>query len=199
MPYLCLHARPSGAGSTRMEGQVPATIASVSDDEIAEKALALIRANCVRTITLADIADVVRISPRHLQRLLARRGTSFQAERLSGRMHIAANRLLWGNTVANAARGCGYSSASHFCVAVTRAYGVPPSKLRIAGRLHERILWRDRQNRHNPPAPGSAEYHRRRRRQGEDADRLHKIACRMLPAGRQLIRHSLAIVEGTQP
>lgn len=170
--------------------------ASLDGAQVGADAIRLIRARCSEPLTVTEVAAEFCVSRRQLQRALSSQGTTFQVERLTARMKLGAALLVEGMEVGFAARLCGYANASHFCVAISRAYGVTPTKLRIAGRLNRRLPWRAERDRTNPAKVRSTEYYRRRRRWREDADALEQIAGEMLPSGRELVGVGLSLIQG---
>lgn len=83
------------------------------------------------TPTLAEIADICRISVRQLTRgFRASRGCSIGAYVANSQMEHAKRMLVAGESVTTIATVLGFSSASNFGVAFRRAMGITPGEFR---------------------------------------------------------------------
>ena len=96
------------------------------------RALAFMERNLEKPIRLSDVADSVFLSPRQLERLF------YACYQESPMKHLQTMRLKkalmllvrQGETVASAARQCGFEDASYFTRVFRAAYGITPSAAR---------------------------------------------------------------------
>jgi AraC-like DNA-binding protein len=84
------------------------------DEGVTRVTAEIVSRRCGEQILLADVADDLELSPRTLQRALARAGTDFTRLLLDARSRRAGTFLARGGRVQDAAAACGYSSVSHF-------------------------------------------------------------------------------------
>jgi AraC-like DNA-binding protein len=87
---------------------------------------------------LCDVARDLGVSPRTLQRALAKHGTSFSESLASFRWIVVVNALINGDSVRRAGELAGYATTSHFCAAFKAFFGTTPGRFRIAAR-HQRL------------------------------------------------------------
>ncbi len=122
-PRCSTSSRPSpGSGPGPRSGPPAAALAYV-DAHLLEPGL-----------TVERVAAAVGLSPRHLSRVLAEGGTTFQPHLRARRLEAARRLLLDPDAadlgVAQVARRCGFASPRHFATAFAAAYGEPPSEVR---------------------------------------------------------------------
>lgn len=79
-----------------------------------------------RDLSLALVAEVLSVSPRHLQRAYASEGTGFSADRLDRRMRRARDLLERGESARRVAVNVGYGSGAALAKAFRRKFGIPP-------------------------------------------------------------------------
>lgn len=85
------------------------------------------------TISLGALASALGVSSRTLQRQLARRGTSFEAELLTAKLRTARRLLLTTDEkLAAIAHESGFSSAAHLSTSFRRHVGVTPRAYRAS-------------------------------------------------------------------
>jgi AraC-like DNA-binding protein len=135
-------------------------------------------------LSIVDVADELRVSPRKLQRALAHDGTDFTREIRVARMQVAAQTISRGASVGLARRFCGYRSDAHFTRTFESYFGVTPRTYRRIAVLEDRLNWRDWQDEINPVGAGSHEYFRRRKRRSENVREVQRLLRPILPNGR---------------
>src|SRR5690349_3583851 len=81
-------------------------------------------------LSLEQVAAILNMSPRTLQRRLDEDNSSFANIQATTRWYTAAIALVDAPSVANAGRLAGYSTASHFCHAFKAQFGVTPGLFR---------------------------------------------------------------------
>ncbi|BCJ49872.1 AraC family transcriptional regulator [Actinoplanes sp. NBRC 14428] len=119
--FLAAHLTAAAPGAPR----------PVADARI-RVALAYLRENLGRPVTLAEVAATVRLSPFHFLRVF-KQSTGRTPHRYLIELRIEeAKRLLGrGLTVTETAGRCGFSSPAHLSTAFLRETGVRPSRFRI--------------------------------------------------------------------
>lgn len=123
-------------------------------------------------LSLSEVAAEVGCQPRTLERVLKDRGTTFREQRDRRRMRRAASVLFGGAEVRDAANASGFAHQRHFATAFRRAYGIPPSRVRTAGLLADRI----RRRIASPQAsPETKAYARSRRALRKERGRLRQL------------------------
>lgn len=87
-----------------------------------------------QTLTLKGLANILNLSPRHMERLIYEKyGTSFAKLRMQSRLNAAMNII--GNKqkrLSEIAEECGFSSYNHFSREFKKAYGMSPSEYQKA-------------------------------------------------------------------
>ncbi|MFI6995971.1 helix-turn-helix domain-containing protein [Nocardia sp. NPDC050175] len=93
------------------------------------RAVAHMRDQLARPVTVAELAGVAQYSPYHFLRMF-KRATGYTPHRYLTLLRIVeAKRLLErGVTVTQAARWCGFSSTAHLSAVFLRETGVRPSR-----------------------------------------------------------------------
>lgn len=96
------------------------------------RALAFMERNLEKPIRLSDVADSVFLSPRQLERLFY---ACYQESPMKYLQTMRLKKALMllvrqGETVASAARQCGFEDASYFTRVFRAAYGIAPSAAR---------------------------------------------------------------------
>lgn len=108
--------------------QTTAAIADAADavfeGAVATPASGYIRDHCHEAIRLVDVAAVVGVAPRTLQREFAAQGTSYCETLRLTRMRRAAVALGSGARPAATAKECGFATLSHFCQVFRATFGV---------------------------------------------------------------------------
>ncbi len=106
---------------------------------LAEKALAYMRANYAREISLEEVARALHISPYYLSHLFRERVGGTFTERLTELRLGEAKRLLAGTDllVAEVAERVGYRDANYFCRVFRKREGQTPRAYRSRGLLRE--------------------------------------------------------------
>ena len=101
---------------------------------LAEEARALLATHFASSLTLAQLARTLGVSPFHLARVFRRcHGTSLHEYRVRLRLRAALQRLTRPRTdILELALSVGFSSHSHFTTAFRQAYGKSPSAFRQA-------------------------------------------------------------------
>ena len=102
--------------------------------ELVEATKELLAARLGERLTLGEIARSVHSSPFHLARVFrARTGFTIHGYRNQLRLRSSLEQIFEPDTdLALVARRLGYSSHSHFTVSFRRAFGRPPSAIRLA-------------------------------------------------------------------
>jgi len=89
-------------------------------------------------LSLADVAARHRVTPRHVQMLFERDGTTFSRflldQRLARAQRMLSNPLLAEQTVSTIAYEAGFGDLSHFNRTFRRRYGETPSDIRARSR-----------------------------------------------------------------
>ncbi|MEQ9363113.1 MAG: AraC family transcriptional regulator [Leptospirales bacterium] len=100
--------------------------------DVVSRALRFIEDNCLRSISLGDVADAVGRSPAHLTTAVrGATGKPVLAWILAGRMHEARRRLLYtGESVETIAEHVGYADPTHFTRLFRREFGTTPAAWR---------------------------------------------------------------------
>lgn len=103
---------------------------------VAAQALRFIERNCLRPLTLADVAEAVRRSPAHVTTALTQAtGKSAVQWIVSGRMGEARRLLLHSDEMVDVvAERVGYADATHFIRMFRREHGATPAAWRAARR-----------------------------------------------------------------
>ena len=104
--------------------------------EIFEKAVALLRSEYPRRITVTEVSHRLAVSPRQLQRIFSdRAGMGFRSYLTHVRMSSAAELLATTDmAVKEVAERVGYRDASQFTKAFKRAHAVRPTEWRTQQR-----------------------------------------------------------------
>lgn len=102
-------------------------------------ALELLRDDCGRDMSLAEVAHAAGVHPVHLTRVFRRHLRCTPGEYLRRcRLDRAAALLAAGRTaLSEIAQACGYFDQAHFSRAFKRAYGVPPKGYREVCRVQD--------------------------------------------------------------
>jgi len=96
-----------------------------------------------RPLELADIAEMVGLSPFHLHRLYRTTyGLTPAEHRLEARLRLARQLILDGNAIADVAATLGFADQSHLSRTFRRLMGVPPGLW--ARQVGQRMLRRER-------------------------------------------------------
>ncbi|MEG8179891.1 helix-turn-helix transcriptional regulator [Nocardia terpenica] len=100
-----------------------------------QRAVVYMQDQMQRTVTLAELAGVARLSPYHFLRMF-KRATGHTPHRYLTLLRIAeVKRLLErGATVVAAAQLCGFYSAAHLSAVFVRETGVRPSRWQPPGK-----------------------------------------------------------------
>jgi AraC-like DNA-binding protein len=103
----------------------------------AQRAKAIIDAEPARTLSLAELGQLVGVSAEHLRHVF-RRAHGVGIARYRQRCRIAAARaaLERGVSVADAAAAGGFADAFYFSRVFARAHGMPPSAWQATPRRH---------------------------------------------------------------
>ncbi len=100
-------------------------------DEAAEAIKAFLAINSARRVRLEDVGRHVHRSPFEAARIFrARTGSSVHAYLTQLRLRSALNRLDDGADLSTPAHESGFASHAHLTTAFTRAFGLPPSRVR---------------------------------------------------------------------
>jgi AraC family transcriptional regulator len=119
------HERRTCTGSRR---------AARSRYELAQDAKSWLIESFAAPATLGEIARALHTSPFHLARVFrAETGFALHEYRSQLRLRAALDRVDAGVELLTVAHELGYSSHSHFTRFFTRAFGIPPSRLRARG------------------------------------------------------------------
>jgi AraC-like DNA-binding protein len=112
----------------------PREAASGAGPDAVQRALRFIERNCLRTLSLDEVADAVSKSPAHLTTLVRRAtGQSVGAWIIAGRMAEARRRLARSaESVQLVAERVGYADTTHFIRLFKRAHGASPAQWRAA-------------------------------------------------------------------
>jgi transcriptional regulator GlxA family with amidase domain len=103
---------------------------------VVEEAKAEMTSRFAEHLTVEELATSIHVSPYHLTRVFRRRTGFGLHEYLDQlRLRAALQRILDGqHDLAGLAADLGFSSHSHLSASFRRAFGVPPSGARSAGR-----------------------------------------------------------------
>lgn len=101
------------------------------------RAQELLRDDCGRDLSLAEVAGVAGVHPVHLTRVFRRHLRCTPGEYLRRRRLDKASALLAGGTasLSEVAHACGYFDQAHFSRAFRQAYGLPPSAYRRGAQV----------------------------------------------------------------
>lgn len=122
-------------------GTAPDLARHIEQEAVAPARLAAIEADIVgnlgnTNLNLNWVAARHGLSPRHLQRLLAQRGTSFSdfvgSSRLGKARQMLEDPRLASRSVVSIALECGFPEASSLNRSFRRAYGMTPTDARVA-------------------------------------------------------------------
>ncbi|UOO81718.1 GlxA family transcriptional regulator [Uruburuella testudinis] len=110
----------------------PAPAGSAPGYEHVADAVALMQANIEEPLTLADVAELCRVSPRQLQRLFQRyHQTSPAGYYLQQRLRRARELLQQTSlSITDISIACGFLTVSSFSKAFRKQYGYPPTQQR---------------------------------------------------------------------
>jgi AraC-like DNA-binding protein len=102
-------------------------------DQRIDRALAAIRERLDDAITLADIADVVHLSPERFRHLfMEETGVRFRPYVLWLRMKVALAAYTAGSNLTDAAQTAGFADSAHFSRTFKRMFGVPAIEVQRA-------------------------------------------------------------------
>jgi transcriptional regulator GlxA family with amidase domain len=109
--------------------------------DILDQATRIVATDFARPLALAEIAERVAVSPRHLQRAFRELdGIGYRAYLRCVRMSHARELLTTtGLSVNEVARRVGYRDPSQFAKTFRRTYGMSPSELRSAPDVSGRV------------------------------------------------------------
>lgn len=124
-----LAALALGQGEDRMPGIGGARLALVKED--------VTRYLADSELDIAAVAGRQGITPRYIQRLFEREGTTFGEFLRDARLDLARARLEAGNpgTISAIAFDCGFGDLSHFNKAFRQRFGATPSDIRARALL----------------------------------------------------------------
>ena len=117
-----------------LEQAEPRELASGAGPDAVQSALRFIERNCLRALSLDEVAAAVAKSPAHLTTLVRRAtGQSVGAWIIAGRMAEARRQLAHSaESVQRIAERVGYADATHFIRLFKRAHGASPAQWRAA-------------------------------------------------------------------
>lgn len=126
----CKRCRPEEGGVLRPDAVLAAQADAIMEAQLAEK------------LTLAKLAEQLKVSPFHLQRTYTRVTGQSPAVKLDQLRITKVCKLLAGTDlpVAEIGRAVGFQGASHFAAWFTRKHGQPPTEYRNqfkGGTVHE--------------------------------------------------------------
>ena len=139
------------------------------------------------TLHVGDVAYLLNVSERTLQRAFATCNSDFSRELFEARMSSATRSLSRGLHVGWTARWSGFRSPSHFTKAFSDRFQITPSEFSAACTLQRRLVNRRFKDGIDPVTTGSPEYHRRRKRYTEDVRALQRRIRRMSPAAKSAL------------
>lgn len=112
--------------------------------------------NISASITITEMADAACLSPHHFARTFkTETGKTPRQYLLDARIAHAKQRLVEGQTIADVAFNCGFSSQSHMTSAFKTTTGITPGEFRRRGQV-ERIELSSEANAGSSPGSGSS-------------------------------------------
>jgi AraC family transcriptional regulator len=110
--------------------------AAVSDERIL-RAIAHIRAHLDTPLTLTEVAAVACLSPSRFRHLFVEQtGTALRPYILWRRFLRVWELLMAGESLSSAAHSAGFADAAHLSRTSKRAFGFPPSAMRVSSRTN---------------------------------------------------------------